>query len=351
MKEEYLKGRGAQFNTRNPFSTQEYVTEHIEGLDEELYATPKTILYKENAKNIVNKVDSPDLKLMFSVNPYQGCEHGCVYCYARNSHQYWGFSAGFDFESKIIIKQNAAQLLEKKFLGKSWKPYPIMLSGNTDCYQPIEKSLKITRSLLKVFVKYGNPVSIITKNALIIRDLDLLRDLAAEGLVHVNFSITTLEEKLRRILEPRTATAINKLKTIEKLSAANVPTAIMNAPIIPGLNMDEIPEVIRKAAEAGARGAGYTVVRLNGSIKDIFHDWLIKNFPERAQKVWHQISELHGGTVNDTEWGRRMKGDGAIALTIKQLFLASRKRFMGDRYMPDFDLTRFRRNGNLNLFH
>lgn len=351
MKEEYLKGRGAQINTHNPFAAQEYVTEFIEGIDEALYTVPKTTLYKENAKHIVNKVDSPDLKLMFSVNPYQGCEHGCIYCYARNSHQYWGFSAGFDFESKIVVKKNAASLLEKKFLSKTWQPYPIMLSGNTDCYQPIEKSLKITRSLLKVFVKYGNPVSIITKNSLIIRDLDILKDLSAEGLVHVNFSITTLEEKLRRILEPRTATAVNKLKVIEKLSAANVPTAVMNAPIIPGLNMDEIPEVIRKAAEAGARGAGYTVVRLNGSIKDIFHDWLVKNFPDRAPKVWHQISELHGGAVNDTEWSRRMKGDGPIALAIKQLFHASKKRFMGDRYMPDFDLTRFRRNANLNLFH
>lgn len=350
MEENYFKGRGAQFNTANPFTSQEYVTEHIEGLDEALYVSPKTTLFRENPKKIVNKVDSPDLHQMYSINPYQGCEHGCIYCYARNSHQYWGFSAGFDFESKIIIKENAANLLEKKFLSRNWQSYPILLSGNTDCYQPIEKSLKITRSLLKVFAKFGNPVTIITKNALIARDLDILKDLAAEDLVHVNFSITTLNEKLRRVLEPRTATAINKLKTIEKLAAANIPTAIMNAPIIPGLNVDEIPTVIEKAAEAGARGAGYTVVRLNGSIKGIFHDWLVKNFPDRAQKVWHQISEVHGGSVNDSEWGRRMRGEGPIATVIKQLFVTSKRKFMGNRSMPPFDLSKFRKNATLNLF-
>lgn len=350
MSNDYFKGRGAQFNTKNPFFETSYVAEHIEGLDEEFYVSPKTTLFKENAHNIVNKVTSPDLRSMYSANPYQGCEHGCIYCYARNSHQYWGFSAGFDFESKIVVKENAASLLEKQFLSKNWVPHPILLSGNTDCYQPIEKTLKLTRSLLKVFARYGNPVTIITKNSLIIRDVDILKDLASEGLVRVNFSVTTLQEKLRRIMEPRTATAINKLKVIEKLSIENIPTAIMNAPIIPGLNMEEIPEVIRKTSEAGARDAGYTIVRLNGSIKDLFHDWLHKNFPDRAQKVWHQICELHGGTVNDSHWERRMKGEGAIASTIRQLFLVSRKKYMGHKDMPPLVLTKFRRKANLGLF-
>lgn len=350
MDKDYFKGRGAQFNTKNPFFNNSYVTEHLEGLDEALNVSPKTTLFKENATHIVNKVKSPDLRSMYSANPYQGCEHGCIYCYARNSHQYWGFSAGLDFESKIIVKQNAPALLEKQFLSNSWVPHPILLSGNTDCYQPIEKQLKLTRGMLKVFTRYGNPVTIITKNVLILRDLDILKDLAAEGLVHVNFSVTTLQEKLRRILEPRTATAMNKLKVIEKLSTENVPVAIMNAPIIPGLNMDEIPEVIRRTSEAGARDAGYTVVRLNGSIKDLFHDWLYKNFPERAPKVWHQISELHGGGVNDSQWGRRMKGEGAIASTIRQLFLVSKKKYMNERGMPVMALDRFRKNANLSLF-
>ena len=350
MNHEFFKGRGAQINTANPFNAQEYVTEHIEGLDEEFYVAPKTTIYKETAKNIVNKISSPDLRFLYSVNPYQGCEHGCIYCYARNSHQYWGFSAGMDFESKIIVKENAAQLLEKKFLSANWTPCPIMLSGNTDCYQPLERSLKITRSLLKVFLKFGNPVSILTKNTLIMRDFDILKDLASEGLVHVAFSITSLDEKLRRVLEPRTATAIGKLKAIEKFSTANIPTAIMNAPIIPGLNADEIPNVIEAASNAGALGAGYTIVRLNGNIKHIFHDWLNQQFPDRAQKVWNQICEVHGGSVNDSEWGRRMKGDGPIAKIINQLFISARKKHMGDKNLPAFNLTRFRRNGNLNLF-
>lgn len=350
MEANYFKGRGAQLNTANPFLKQEYVTEHIEGLDEAFYVLPKTTLYKENPKKIVNKVDSPDLKFYYSANPYQGCEHGCIYCYARNSHQYWGFSAGLDFESKIIIKENAATLLEKSFLSASWKPTPIMLSGNTDCYQPVERTLGITRNMLKIFLKYRNPVSIITKNVLVLRDIDILKELAAEGLVHVNFSITTLDEKLRRILEPRTATALGKLKAIETLSAADIPTSIMNAPIIPAINVKEIPSVIEKAANAGALSAGYTTVRLNGNIKHIFHDWLHQNFPDRAEKVWNQICELHGGSVNDSEWGRRMRGEGAIASMINQLFTTAKKRHMGGRSVPVLNVNRFRKGGNLTLF-
>lgn len=350
MEPNYFKGRGAQLNTSNPFAKQEYVTEHIEGLDEAFYVSPKTTLYRETPKNIVNKVDSPDLKFFYSANPYQGCEHGCIYCYARNSHQFWGFSAGLDFESKIIIKENAAALLEKKFLSNFWKPAPIMLSGNTDCYQPVERDLKITRSLLGVFLKYRNPVSIITKNTLVLRDIDILKELAADNLVHVNFSITSLDEKLRRVLEPRTATAAGKLKAIEKLSNANIPTSIMNAPIIPGLNVKEIPKVIEHAANAGALGAGYTTVRLNGNIKHVFHDWLHQNFPDRASKVWNQICELHGGKVNDSDWGRRMRGEGPIASMINQLFHAARTKFMGGRNVPDLNVNKFRKKGNLSLF-
>lgn len=350
MDKKISNGRGAIKNVKNPFSRYEYVIEHLEGIDEEVDLAPKTQIFKENAKKIVNVVSSPDLKYNFSLNPYQGCEHGCIYCYARNSHQYWGMSAGVDFESKIVYKENAPQLLEKQFSSSNWRASPIMLSGNTDCYQPIERKLKITRELLKVFLKFGNPVSIITKNALITRDLDILQALASEGLVHVNFSITTLDEQLRRVLEPRTATALGKLKAIEKLSDANVPTAIMNAPIIPGLNVNEIPQVIEKAANAGALNAGYTMVRLNGNIKHLFNDWLMENFPDRAAKIWNQICEVHGGAVNDSEWGRRMKGDGPIANLVKQLFLAAKNRYMKERHLPDLNVNSFRKNGNLNLF-
>ncbi|CAN5454833.1 PA0069 family radical SAM protein [soil metagenome] len=350
MEEEYLKGRGAQINTPNAFSKYEYVQEHMEGLDEELITSTHRSIFIENPRNVVNKIDSPDLNMMYSVNPYQGCEHGCIYCYARNSHQYWGFSAGIDFETKLIVKRNAPLLLEKKFLSRNWKPVPISLSGNTDCYQPLEKEEKITRKLLAVFAQYRNPVGIITKNSLVLRDLDILKDLASDGLVQVFLSLTSLDESLRLKMEPRTATAAKRLKVLADLSNAGIPVGVMVAPIIPGINNQEIPSLLKAAAEHGALSAGYTIVRLNGSIKDLFKDWLIKNFPERASKVWNQISELHGGQVNDSEWGRRMKGDGPISESVAQLFAAAKKKHMNNRSLPEFNLTKFRRNGNYNLF-
>jgi DNA repair photolyase len=240
--------------------------------------------------------------------------------------------------------------LEKEFLKKSWQPVAISLSGNTDCYQPLERKLEITRSLLKVFFRYAHPVSIITKNSLVIRDLDLLRQLAEKNLVHVYISITSLDEKLRQKLEPRTATAKTRLQTVQALSEAGIPVGIMTAPIIPGLNNTEIPAIIQQAASCGAVSAGYTVVRLNGAVKYIFHDWLSKNFPERAAKVWNQISELHGGQVNDSHWGRRMMGEGPVADSIAQLFKIATRKYMKGKSMPPYDFTRFRRGGNLSLF-
>jgi len=227
---------------------------------------------------------------------------------------------------------------------------PIMLSGNTDCYQPQEKKFEITRKMLKVLANYRHPVSIISKNSLVLRDLDLLQDLAADNLVHVYISVTTLDEELRRAMEPRTASSIKRLKTVEALAKANVPVGIMNAPIIPGLNDHEIPEVLKAAADHGARNAGMTVVRLNGSIGQIFEDWLKKNFPDRFEKVWSQICSMHGGNVNDSNFGRRMRGEGNIADAIHQLFKASKKKYFADRTMPVYDLTKFRKGGSLSLF-
>jgi DNA repair photolyase len=350
MEEEYFKGRGAQIKTENKFLKAQYVSEHLEGLDEPLISAPATQIFYETPKTIVNKVKSPDLGMMYSMNPYQGCEHGCIYCYARNSHEYWGFSAGLDFESKIIVKKNAPELLERCLLNPNWQPVPISVSGNTDCYQPLERKFEITRKILKVFVRYRHPVGMLTKNSLILRDLDLLTDLAHDNLVHVYISITTMDEGLRRVMEPRTASAVKRLKTVEALAKANVPVGVMNAPIIPGLNHHEIPEILKAAADHGALGAGMTVVRLNGSIGKIFEDWLRKNFPDRFDKVWNQICDMHGGNVNDSQWGRRMTGDGNFADTIHQLFRVSRKKFFGDRTLPHIDLTKFRRRGNLSLF-
>jgi DNA repair photolyase len=348
--EGYFSGRGAQIRTSNKFLKGQYVQEHIEGLDEPLLENPLTQIFQENAKKIVNRIDSPDLWNMYSANPYQGCEHGCIYCYARNTHEYYGFSAGLDFESKIIVKRNAAELLEKSILQPKWQAVPIMLSGNTDCYQPQEKKFGITRSMLKVMARYRHPVGLITKNGLITRDLDLLKDLASENLVNVMISITTLNEELRRVMEPRTASGVKRLKTVETLAVAGIPVGVMMAPIIPGLTHHEIPQVLKAAADHGALTAGMTAVRLNGAIGKLFEDWLRKNFPDRFDKVWNQISSLHGGNVNDSQFGRRMTGDGNIADAIHQLFIASKKKFFQGRSMPPYNLTAFRKGGLLSLF-
>lgn len=338
---DYFKGRGAQVNPHNKFQKNKYVAEHIEGLDEEMYENVSTQIFEEHPKKIVSVSNSPDLSFMQSINPYQGCEHGCLYCYARNSHEYWGFSAGLDFERKIIVKRNAAALLEEFFNKKDYRPQVIMLSGNTDCYQPIERKLKITRSLLEVFLKYKHPVSIISKNNLVIRDLDILQELAKLNLVHVTVTINSLNETLRQQMEPRTVTARSRLMVINKLSQADIPVRLMMAPIVPGLNSDEIPTLLKAAAEEGALDAIFTVIRLNGSIAEIFTDWVHKTYPDRAEKVLHAIADCHGGKLNDSNWGRRMRGDGKVAESIHQLFKISKNRFLANRGMPELDYTHF----------
>lgn len=346
-----LKGKGAQINVANKFLKHALSFDEIEGLDEEyLTERPKTEVFHENPKKIISSNKSPDLGLYASINPYQGCEHGCVYCYARNSHEYWGFSAGLDFETKIIIKPDAPKLLENELLKASYRPKVIMLSGNTDCYQPLEKKYEITRDLLKVFLKYRNPVGIITKNALVTRDIDIIEQLAELNLVHVIFSITSQNEELRRVLEPRTASASKKFAAMELLHSKHIPVGVMTAPIIPGLNHHEIPSLLQRASEAGASYVGYTVVRLNGQIGKIFRDWLDKTFPDRADKVWNQIQELHGGKVNDTEFGRRMVGEGKIAEIIRNLFEVSERKYFKGRSFTPLDFTQFRKGGNLTLF-
>ena len=350
QEEEYLKGRGAQIKTANRFLKGQYVTEHVEGLDEPLQSAPTTQVFLENAKTIVNKITSPDLGMMYSTNPYQGCEHGCIYCYARNTHEYYGFSAGLDFESKIIVKKDAPRLIEKFILNPNWDPVPISVSGNTDCYQPLEKKYELTRGILKVFAQYRHPVGMISKNSLVLRDLDILKDLAQDNLVHVYISITTLNEDLRRAMEPRTASAVKRLKTVEELSKAGVPVGVMNAPVIPGLNHHEIPAILKAAADHGAISAGMTVVRLNGSIGKIFEDWLRKNFPDRFDKVWNQIWSVHGANVNDSQFGRRMSGEGNHADIIHQLFSTAKRKYFAGRKMPPLNVTAFRKGGNLTLF-
>lgn len=350
MNSAYHKGRGAQINTKNKFLSQELVHEHLEGIDEAHVADHPRKIFLESPKRILSKNNSPDIPFSYSINPYQGCEHGCVYCYARNVHTYWGFSAGLDWETKIIAKKNAAQLLEKEFLKSSWLPERIVLSGNTDPYQPIEQKLKITRSLLQVFVKYQNPVGIITKNNLIVRDLDLLKKLGEKHLVRVFFSITTLDEKLRRKLEPRSANATKMLQAISILSGHGIETGVMMAPILPSINDHEIHQILRQSAENGAITANYTLARFNGDIAEIFYDWLQKNFPDRANKVWEKVKSFHGGSVNDSRFGKRMKGEGEYAKMIRSVFEAARTKYFQDIELKPLRTDLFRRNGNLNIF-
>ena len=337
----YFHGRGAQVNTHNRFNKQTYVNAFPEMIDEEMVQEEQTQYIEVFPKTIVNEVKSPDIPGMYSMNPYQGCEHGCLYCYARTTHEYWGYSAGLDFERKILVKKNAPELLEKAFQKKNWESSPIMFSGNTDCYQPIERKLEITRKMLEVCLKYKHPVSMITKNALIVRDIDILSELAKLKLAHVMVTITSLDEDLRLKLEPRTVTYKNRMKAVKILADAGVPVGVMNAPIIPGLTSHEIPELIKTAAQNGAHTAGYTIVRLNGAIADVFKDWLHKNFPDRADKVWHQIQDCHGGQVNDSRFGTRTRGEGKIAESIRNLFKMSVKKYMPRKENYEFDTEAF----------
>ncbi len=342
---DYIKGRGAQHNTHNKFlqHSHEVLDDFLNycAVENEDADQNKTTYLEIFPKTIVNKVTSPDIGASFSMNPYQGCEHGCIYCYARNSHEYWGYSAGLDFERKILYKKNAAELLEKKLRGRNWKAIPIMLSGNTDCYQPIEKKLEITREILKVLLKLKHPVGIITKNALILRDLDILKELASLNLLKVNISITSLSEQTRRILEPRTATIKKRLETVKILSENNIPVNVMMAPIIPAINNHEILPLVKKVSELGAKSVAYTVVRLNGAIGEIFKKWVEKTYPDRAEKILHQIEDCHNGTLNESRYGVRMKGEGKFAEQIAMQFKLARRLYLKDKTMPEFDCTIF----------
>lgn len=340
-----LKGRGAQFNTVNKFLRQQNTREHPEGIDDWDTPAPGTQFLEIEAKSLVNKVDSPDVGMQYSMNPYNGCEHGCIYCYARNSHEYWGYSAGLDFESRIMVKKNAPQLLRRFLQQPGWQGLPLSLSGNTDCYQPAEKKYRLTRSLLEICAWHHQPVGIITKNAGILRDLDLLKPLAAKGQTSVMLTITSLDEALRRVLEPRTTTAAQRLRTIETLATNGIQAGVMLGPMIPGLNEHELPAILQAAANAGASFAGYTFIRLNGSVKLLFHQWLHQFFPDRAEKVWHLIESGHGGRVNDSEFGRRMRGEGLFADMIAVQFRNHCRRLGLNKEKVALDSSGFCRPG------
>jgi DNA repair photolyase len=351
-----IKGRGAQQNVHNRFfelsheqrdDFLEYCAKEGEEPDKN-----KTLYLPVFPKTIVNKVKSPDVGMAYSMNMYQGCEHGCIYCYARNSHEFWGYSAGLDFERRILVKKDAPKLLEAFLKCKSWEAYPIIMSGNTDCYQPAEKKFEITRQCLEVFLKYKHPVGIITKNALILRDLDLLKALSKDNLVNVNVSITSLSETTRRILEPRTATIKKRLETVKVLSDNGIPVNVMLAPIIPSINSHEILPMAKAVSEAGALSIGHTIVRLNGAIGEIFSDWIKKAMPDKADKVLRQIKDCYGGTLNESRYGVRMRGEGQIAQQINDLVKLARLKYFNNKVMPVLNTKLHEpfKNGQMKLF-
>ena len=341
-----IKGRGSQINTKNRFHKLNY--EQAEGKS----PNKKTEYLATNAKSLLNKVASPDIGSDWSINPYQGCEHGCVYCYARNTHPYWGYSAGIDFEQKILFKSNAPQLLSKKLASKNWKASPIMVSGNTDCYQPLEKKMKITRDLIKVFKRFYHPFGIITKNALIERDLDLLTEMAKSNLVKVSISITTLSEDLKSKLEPRTSSIKKRFEIVNKLSSSGIPVNVMIAPVIPSLTDHELLPIAKQASEMGANSIAYTLIRLNADVAEIFEDWSKKAFPDRASKILNAIRSCRSGKLGESEFGKRMRGEGKRAQMIKDQYKLAVNKYFSDRSMPEFNLELYEqyKNPQLKLF-
>lgn len=353
---DYIKGRGAQLNTHNRFFKEQHIIRddflNYCAIEQDSADNNKTSYLEIFPKTIINKVTSPDIGFEYSMNPYQGCEHGCIYCYARNTHEYWGYSAGLDFERKILFKTNAPELLEKKLKSKNWIAKNIMFSGNTDCYQPIEKKLEITRKMLLVLLKLKHPVSIITKNSLILRDLDILKKMARLNLVKISISITSLSEETRSILEPRTTTIKKRLETVKILSENGIPVNVMMAPIIPAINNHEILRLVKTVSELGAKSVGFTVVRLNGTIGKIFTDWVQKTYPDRASKILNQIKNCHNGTLNDSRFGTRSRGEGKIAEQITSQFKLARKLYLKGREIPPLNYALFDKNerNQMSLF-
>jgi len=343
--------RGTSLITQNRFETtsRETFDDGWETLSEELPVI-QTQFFSDNTRSILFKNDSPDIPTVYSLNAYRGCEHGCAYCRARPYHEYLGFNAGIDFETKIVVKHDAQELLRKEFSKQNWAPQSIMMSGNTDCYQPAERKYEITRKLLEVFLEFRNPVSILTKNALILRDLDLLKQLAEMNLVRTMLSVTTLDRDLRRKLEPRTSTAEMKLKAMAELAKAGVPVGVMVGPIIPGLNDNEVPQILKRASEAGAKWVAHTILRLPYAVAPIFSDWIEKNFPEKANRVMTRIRMIRGGKLNDPNWGTRMTGTGAYADYMHQLIDALSKKYKMQELRVPLSTHLFRRNGDWGLF-
>jgi DNA repair photolyase len=340
-----LHGRGASWSPANRFEKLHVDIADMDFLDvdpdQEERPRRQTQYFRDATKSIITRNTSPDVGFETSLNPYRGCEHGCIYCYARPTHEYLGFSAGLDFESKIMVKTNAPELLRAELESSRWQPQTLVMSGVTDPYQPIERKLRITRGCLEVLGKFRNPVAIITKNRLVTRDIDLLSELARHNAVAVNVSVTSLDPNLQRVLEPRTSSPQSRLDAIKQLRKAGIPAGVMVAPVIPGLNDHEIPRILDACGNAGAQFAGYTIVRLPWAVAPLFEHWLEEHFPGRKEKVLQRIRHLRGDRLNHSQWHTRMTGEGIFAEQIASLFNVGRRRAsIGNR--PNLSTAAFR---------
>ena len=337
-----LRGRGTAENPANRFEPIYLEPEPPDDTDDPVVG-PTTRFFRDTSRTILAENESPDVGFRFSVNPYRGCEHGCVYCYARPTHEYLGLSAGLDFESRIMIKERAPELLRQALLAASWKPEVIALSGNTDCYQPVERQLGLTRRCLEVLADFRNPVGVVTKSALVTRDIDVLRTLAEHDAIHVVVSVTTLDRTLVQRLEPRAATPERRLGAIAQLSAAGIPVGVLVAPVIPGLNDAEIPHILERAKEAGARSASWVLLRLPAPLDNLFSGWIERHYPERAARVLNRIRECRAGRLSDSRFDTRMRGEGPYAEQLARLFAVAARRASLDRPLPPLSGAHFRR--------
>jgi DNA repair photolyase len=338
-------GRGASWNPQNRFEKLEYVRDEDAPPLEDEELSPHTVYLRDPTRQIIATNDSPDILFDASINPYRGCEHGCVYCYARPTHEYLGFSAGLDFESKILVKEDAPELLREALASPRWEPKTIAISGVTDPFQPIERKLEITRRCLAVLADFRNPVAIITKNHLVTRDVDHLTELARFQACLVMISVTTLDSKLARIMEPRTSTPDMRLAAIETLANAGIPVGVMTAPVIPAITEHEMPKILKAARDAGASVAGFVVLRLPWAVAPIFEKWLDEHFPDRKEKVLNRIRDLRGGKLYDSRWGVRGRGEGIFAEQIQAIFdVTCRKLGLNERSL-DLSTAAFRRRG------
>ncbi|MBA2243585.1 MAG: PA0069 family radical SAM protein [Gemmatimonadetes bacterium] len=346
-----IQGRGVAENPPNRFETLEFLPDDEAREPDD--PGPRTRFFRDTTRTIIARNNSPDVGFDVSINPYRGCEHGCVYCYARPTHEWLGFSAGLDFETKILVKEDAPELLRRELSSPRWKPTTLALSGVTDPYQPAERRLRLTRRCLEVLAEFRNPVAIITKNHLVTRDLDLLGELARHRAAMVNLSITSLDAELQRVMEPRTSTPARRLDAIRQLAEAGIPVGVMVAPVIPGLTDHELPAILQAAADAGACTAGFVPLRLPLGVKDLFEHWLETHFPERKEKVLGRVRGMRGGKLNDPNFRSRMRGEGAYAEQIRALFHVARRRAGLSQDWPGLSTDSFRQpdaTGQLGLF-